>query len=144
VLRVHFEEAAGLDVDAQLARLLVVAVGVFVGDRDREPVAQLLDGLIDRGRVGELGEHDELHVAEGPVADGGAVDHREHVRDALGDGRAVGRVGEVGLARGGEVTEHRTGLRGRRRVVVFFAMIRCASSTRIPAFRPRRRLPTRT
>ena len=106
IFRIHFQEAAGLHVDAQVAGLLVVARGVLVRDRHREPVGQFRDRLVDRGRVPELREHDEFHVAERPVADHGAVDHAEHVPDAVRDGPAVGRVGEVGLAGGGQVAKH--------------------------------------
>ena len=73
---IDLEERPGLDVDAPLPRLLDVAVGVLVGDRHGEAVAQLVDGLVDRGGVGELGEDDELDVEERLVADDGAVDHR--------------------------------------------------------------------
>jgi nucleotide-binding universal stress UspA family protein len=56
--------------------------------------------------VGELGEHDQLHVAERPVADDRTVDHAEHMPDAIGNLGTGERVGKVRLAGGGKVTQH--------------------------------------
>jgi hypothetical protein len=100
---VAFKEGGGLDVDAVLARLADVAVGVLVGDGHRQPVVQFLDGGVDEGGVAELGEDEQAHRGEGGVAEHRPVDHAEHVADGGGDAGAVARVGKVGLAGAGGV-----------------------------------------
>ena len=103
-LRIDLQERPGLDVDPPLPRLRDVAVGVLVGDRHGEPVDQLVDRLVDRRGVGELGEDDELDVEERLVADDRAVDHPEQAPDPRGDRVAVARARQIGLAGGGVVS----------------------------------------
>ena len=67
--RITLQEAAGLDERPVVAAEAVVAVGVLVGDRHGQLVVQFLGRLVDRGGVGELGEDDQPHVPERPVAD---------------------------------------------------------------------------
>ena len=94
---IDLQKGPGLDEDAPLPRLLDVAVGVLVGDRHGEPVAQLVDRLVDRSGVGELGEDDELDVEERLVADDRAIDHAQQLPDprrqiasrSRGQGRSV-------------------------------------------------------
>ena len=66
---VAFEKAAGLDEDAVLAGLALIALGVLVGDRYGELVVQFLDRGINRRGVGELRENDQPHRHERRVAE---------------------------------------------------------------------------
>ena len=75
------------------------SLGIWHG----EAVDQLLGGLVDRRRVGELGEDDEPDVEERLVADDGSVDHPEQVINPLRQSRAIARAGKVGLAGGGVI-----------------------------------------
>ena len=93
----------GLDVDSPLPRLAGVAIGVLVGDRDGQPVAQLVDGLVDRGGMGEFGEDHELHVEERLVADHRPIHHAQESADPAGDLVAMPGTGKVGLAGRGVV-----------------------------------------
>jgi hypothetical protein len=102
---VALEEAPGLDVDPVLPRLLDVALGVLVGDRQGELVEQLAGGGVDRRRVRELGEDHQLDRQEGGVALDRLGDHRQHAVGVGLDAAAVGGVAEVGLAGGGGVAE---------------------------------------
>ncbi len=105
VLVVALEEGAGLDVDAVLACLLLVALGVLVGDLDRQLVVELAGGGEDRRGVRELGEDHQLDGNDRSVALDRHVDHPQHAVDVRLDAAAMGRILEVHLAGGGAVAQ---------------------------------------
>ena len=58
---IGLEHRSGLNVEVVLAGLLVLALGVLVGNRHRQPFPQFRDRRIDWRRVSELGEDDQAH-----------------------------------------------------------------------------------
>ena len=94
----------------QLFGLLLVAVGVLVGDRQSEAVDQFFDCGIDRSGVGEFREGDEADVKEWFIAGDGKIDHIEHALGSMMNFIARAGVGRVELAGGGVVGGHSHGL----------------------------------
>ena len=70
-----------------------------------QAVVQFRDRFENRRRMGEFGEDDEPDIAERGVTEHGPVDGREHPVHPHGDLVPRRRIGLIGLAGGGEVSE---------------------------------------
>ena len=92
-----------LNVDPKLLRLLDIPLGMLVRDRDRQPLHQLLGGVVNWGGMGKFGEDHQLHVEERQIPAHGVIDHLQHPVDARFYVVARARVGQIDLAGGGVV-----------------------------------------
>ena len=80
-----------------------MALGVLVGDGNRETPLQRGHVLVDRGRVGKLRKCQQLDTAERLIPRHGLLDHLQHAVDPGLDLLSVRRTREIGLAGGGPV-----------------------------------------
>src|SRR5207237_1094816 len=104
-MTIALQEAAGLDVYAVLLCLLMIALGVLVGDRHGKLVEQFLDREVDWRGVGKLGKDDQPNGREWGVAQNGPVGHGQHLVYLAVNTVSVAGVGHVGLASGGVVAK---------------------------------------
>ena len=101
--RIDLEEGTALDPHAMLAGSVGEAIGVAIGELDRQLLAQLLGTLVDRCRMSELGKDHQFHIMKGAVADHRLFQLLDDTSRVVGHLFSIARVRLIGLAARGIV-----------------------------------------
>ena len=75
-----------------------ITIGVLVRDRHTQAVDQLVDRRVNRRRVGELRENNQLDIEEWLIAHDGAIRHPEQSRHTLSQLAPVAQARQISLA----------------------------------------------
>ena len=99
-LRIDFQKRAGLNIHTQLLGLFAIPIRVLVGDRQRQPLNQFLDGGIDRRCMTKLGERDQPHIEKWLISAHRKFNHLQHAFGSRRNFLSRRRIWRIDLAGG--------------------------------------------